>query len=396
MPVYLLSFGQVEVVEVQAIFRAGKNYLPVPGLASYTGRMMQEGTASYNSLELSQQLDSFGAWISTETDEETMAFKLATTTQNLNETLPLLKEVMLSPTFPEDEFTYMKMRGIQAAKVNAQKTNIQARRHFNHQLFGPSHPYGLNASQAEIEALQLVAIKDYHQRLLQPGNMSLAVVGIFEEESLLASLEEKFGTLDRSGAEPEPASFPDMINNRGRHYVEQEGMQATLRLGHPAVSRSHPDYYKLNLLNTVLGGYFGSRLMKNIREEKGYTYGIYSGYIGMKHNGVFVVQADVGNEYIEPTIREVKKEIQLLQEKGIEEEELQLVKNYLLGKSISDRETPFQMGDWLRFSLAYDITFEELDKRFEVIKEIQKEEIAQLASTYLHPDEMLEVVVGKM
>lgn len=394
--VILLPYGKVEVIEIQAIFRVGKNHLPVPGLLSHAAKMMQEGTERYNSLEFSRQLDTFGAWMSHEVEEEATAFKLATTTPNIAYTLPLLKEMLLHPTFPEQEFQNMKIRAIQGARINAQKTTKMAARSFGHRIFGPKHPYGLSVGPDEIETLQLEDLKAAYKQWLVPGNMTLAVVGIFDEEDLLPVLEKEFGTLKRENPPELPGEdFPyTPLNKLGRHHIPKEGMQSTVRLGHLGVKRSHPEFYKIMVLNTILGGYFGSRLMKNIREEKGYTYGIYSGYVAMKHEGVFLVQGDVGNEYVEETILEVKKEIKLLQDEKIEEGELSLVKNYLLGKSISERETPFQMGDWLRFSLVNDISFKDLDKRFEVVRGIKAEEVPELARKFLRPDEMLEVVAG--
>lgn len=394
--VILLPYGKVEVLEIQAIFNVGKNQLPVPGLLSYCGKMMQEGTEQYSSLAFSMQLDNFGAWLSHEVEEEAMAFKLATTTENISYTLPLLKELLLKPTFPTQEFDNMKARGIQGAKISAQKTAKMAARAFGHKIFGPAHPYGLSVGPDEIEALQLEKLKETYHNWLVPENFTLAVVGVFDEKVLLDELEKEFGELRLQNriAMVGPSFNHQPLNELGRHHIKQDGMQSTVRLGHLGVNRSHADFYKIMVLNTILGGYFGSRLMKNIREEKGYTYGIYSGYVAMKHEGVFIVQGDVGNEYVEDTISEVKKEISRLQHEVMDEAELSLVKNYLLGKSISERETPFQMGDWLRFSLVNEIPFPELDKRFEVIRAIQKEDIPILAKTYLRPDQMLEVVAG--
>jgi len=394
--VHFLPFGEVGVLEFQAIFRAGKNFLPIAGLGSYTTRMMQEGSQRYSSLQLSQQLDTYGAWINVEQEEEATAFKLATTTPNAPFTLPLLKEILLHPRFPAEEFDQMKQRGLHSARINFEKTTTHARRNFAHQLFGASHPYGLHTGPEEIEKLDLNQVIQYHEDWLFPANMSLAVVGKFEEAEIMSLMEEEFGQLKLSRTPIEEVrEFPyTALNQGGRRHISLGGMQSTVRLGHLTVKRSHPDYYRLAVVSTILGGYFGSRLMSNIREEKGYTYGIYAGIAAMKHEGVLIVQGDVGNEYVEATIKEVKKEMKRLQEEEIGEEELSLVKNYLLGKSISERESPFQMGDWLRFSLVNGISFEELDRRFEVIRKLKREEVPELASRYFNPEDMLEVVAG--
>ena len=134
--------------------------------------------------------------------------------------------------------------------------------------------------------------------------------------------------------------------------------------------------------------------MKSIREEKGYTYGIYSSWSSYKYQGAFFIQSDIGKEYINDAIDTVKHEIKMLAEEGISSEELDLIWNYLLGTSINRRETPFQIADILKYSIAYDLSFEEMDKKFKVLEKITPDEIAANASKYFQPDNWLEVIAG--
>lgn len=396
LPVYLLPYGAADVVEVQVVYRAGTAMQPASGVARYTARNLTEGTAQYNSLQLAQQLDGHGAWLNQDLDEDSLALKLATVTPKLAETLPLLAEVVLRPTFPAEEWEKMQRRSLATMAVNEQKTNFLARRHFNALLYGAQHPYGASIHRADLERITRDQLHAYYQEYLFLGNAYLAVVGRYDEATLLPLLEQHFGqqSLASPVQETSSALTAQGTHQLGRHHLTKQGPQSTVRLGHLAVARSHPDYYRLSLVNTILGGFFGSRLMKNIREEKGYTYGIGSGLAALKHGGYFIIQADTGNEYVEPLINEVKHEIHQLIKDGISPDELDLVKNYLLGKAISQRETPFQMGDILRHALSHGLSFEQLDRRFTVIQSVQPDEVAYLAQKYLRPDEMLEVVVG--
>lgn len=394
--VYIMPFGTVEVVEIQAVFRAGKSFQSQNGVANFAVRNMPEGTKSYTSLEISQKLDNFGAWLNHEVEDQSISFSLATLSLHLSDTLPLLAEVLLEPAFPESEFQLLKTRTLQRMQVNAEKTTYIARKNFDELLFGKHHPYGMHFGEEELEPLQLDQLKAYHADYLYPGNFSLIATGRFDEDKVLAMLEKHFGKLPVRPANVEvPASATAApVLKTGRHFFEKAGMQSTIRLGYQGIPFSHPDYYGMQVVNNILGGYFGSRLMKNIREEKGYTYGIYSAWLGRRHDGFFVVQSDVGNEYVEPTIHEVKSEMHLLVDKGVEAEELELVKNYMLGKSISQRETPFQLGDLVRYSITQNISFEEIDRKYDIIRDITKEEIRSLAEKYLKPDQMLEIVAG--
>lgn len=396
LPVYLLPFGSSDVVEVQVVFHAGTALQPAPGVSSRTARMMMEGTARYSSLALAQQFDGHGAWLGYELEEEALALKIDTVTAKLPEVLPLLAEVVLHPTFPEDEWRQMQRRDLEKLAVNEQKTAFLARRHFNRLLYGADHPYGASAGRAEQEALTRDQLVAYHRTQLHVGNAYLIAAGRFDEAALLDQLERVFGQQPRqaASARSSQAAQRNSQPSQGRHHFERPGMQATVRMGHLAMPRAHPDFHRMTVVNTILGGYFGSRLMKNIREEKGYTYGIGSAWFAHKHSGAFVIQADTGVEYVEPLIEEVKGEIHRLAQEGVSAEELTLVKNYLIGRSLSQRETAFQLGDLLRYARMHDLGFDALDRKFEVLQAMQPEEIAPLVRRYLQPDALLEVVVG--
>ncbi|MEO0469531.1 MAG: pitrilysin family protein, partial [Bacteroidota bacterium] len=395
MQVYFLPFGDVDVIDVQVLFRAGKHVQPKIGVAGYTARNLQEGTKSFSSLELSKALDRNGAWLSYHLEEEGLAFSLATVTANLAESLPCLMSVLMEPAFPEDEFEKMRQRSLQKIQIDSQKTTYQARRHFGHLLFGPEHPYGGHFGAEEVKAVNLDDLKAYYDTYLHPGNAQILVIGKFEQETVLRLLEQHFGALSLKAApDINLLDLPTAHNASGRHHIEQAGMQSTIRLGHRAIPRSHPDFYPLQVVNTILGGYYGSRLMKSIREDKGFTYGIYSGLIGQRKDGYLVVQSDLANEYVEAAITEVRRLMQELREKAPDQDEMEVVKNYLLGQSINRRETPFQMGDILRYSLTNGISFDEIDRRFEVIQELKSADVPVLASKYFQPEGLLEVVCG--
>ncbi len=396
IPVYYLPFGELEVCTLRCIFRAGKGYQSQAGLANLTAENMPEGTQFHNGYELAKKLDTYGTWIGHQAGYEQVSFELSTLSKYLPDTLPLLAEVLFSPLFSSEEYEQLRHRKLQKLTVEAEKTRFHALRLFGQHLFGEKHPYGMHVGEKEIQQLSLEHIQSYHATHFYPGNFLLTLVGNCNWGEAIAHLEKELGSRECqpgnsvASASAAPVTFPEASRIQQPH----KGVQSTIRIGHKAFPRKHPDYYGMQILNTVLGGYFGSRLMQNIREEKGYTYGISSGWISLAYSGYFVIQADVGNEYVESTLKECKKEMRRLQQDLIPEKELELVKNYLLGSSVSDRETPFQMSDILRFSLVNKVSFKEMDQRFEVIQEITSEELRRLAQKYLLPEQMTEIVVG--
>lgn len=396
--VYELSYSNSPVVEVKAIFRTGISYQDKPGLASFTARNMLEGTESLNSLALAKSLDNLGSWINYDVDQEFVSVNLVTITSHLTEALPLLREVITQPSFPENEFQLMKQRDLERLKVESQKTAYHARKIFKQTLFGTAHPYGMHTGEEEILNISYQEILHFYQTQLALSNVSLIVVGKFDSTRTRKELDKEFGSINISVSQPIKSKIPSYLPSisPGRYHKEISGMQSTIRLGHFAMKRSHPDFYAMTVVNTILGGFFGSRLMQSIREKKGYTYGIYSAWIAYKEHGIFFIQSDLANQYVEKAIIAIKEEIQLLINQGVTEKELALVKNYLIGQSISQRETPFQIGNILRFSISYDIPLTELDKRFEVYEKLDPEDVKRLARQYFHPNEWIEVICGAL
>lgn len=398
IPVYYLQYGSVEVCEVQAVFKAGGGYASKVGLSDFTPRMLSEGTRHYSSLALAEVLDNYGASLDYDETAEFISLNLTALTRLLPKTLPLLAEIINVPTFPESEFEKIKQRTIQKLIVSHKKSAFIASVNFPKMLFGESHCYGVSTDIAEIKALNIQDLIQYHNAYLHTGNMYLCVCGQFNEKSLLNRLNMVFGK--RTKLEPanqaiSAASLPFETAKAGRYHKEVEGVQSSLRIGQIGIARNHPDATKMEFVNTVLGGYFGSKLMKNIREEKGYTYGVYSSWAMMRYAGYFAMQCDVGTEYVEATIEEMKKEVRNMQEKPISQGELDLVRNYKLGKSISERETPFQLNNLIRFSVSNGISFEQIDEKYSVFEKITPDEIQALAQKYWNVDNWIELVCGK-
>jgi zinc protease len=401
--VYLVPFGTQEVVELGAVFPAGRSFETAAGVASFTGKMLQEGTKSYSSLEFARKLDHLGAFINVEAGYENATVSLTTLAKHLGATIPLLQEMLLEPAFPEKDLAKLKERTIQHLDVENQKTAYTARKEFNRLLFGSDHPYGRTSEKRDIEVIDIGLLKGFHERNYNFSNLRLIVVGRYDDKQLMRLLEKNFGTADLIDAsrKVDPSdSYAKQTTGEdpsGLQYFEKaDSMQATVRVGHRGFDRHHPDFYRMQVVNTVLGGYFGSRLMKNIREDKGYTYGIGSAWLSMKHGGYFLVQTDVGNAYIEPTLREIDKEIRLLIDEGLKERELNLVKNYMLGRTISGRETPGQILDLVKNMLGNGLPFSTLDEKFDIIQSVTTAEVQELARRHLHPDKLLQVVCGKM
>lgn len=394
--VYWLPYGNVDVCEIQAIFRAGAGFETKTGISDMTPRNVSEGTRNHSSLSYARALDNFGAWVEYDAGTDFIAIVLTSLSHLCQKTVPLMAEAMVYPTFPEDAFEKMKKRAIEKLKTSNKKTAYVAQKNFFKLIFGECHAYGVTTDVEELKQMEREDLVQYHAQYLHAGNMCLTVTGKFNQTEIEAVLEENFGSLPTLPANTANSSAQASIQTAdlGRYFFPQEGVQSTVFAGYPSINRFHEDAEKWEMTNVILGGYFGSRLMKNLREDKGYTYGVYSQAAMYNYSGVFYVRCDVGNEYVEDTFLQIKHEMRLLAEKGVTEEELQLVKNYNLGKSISGRETPFQMSRWLRHAIVNGISFAQLDKKFEIYAHLTTADIQTTAAKYLNPDALREVVCG--
>lgn len=397
IPVYMIQYGTVEMCEVQAIFKAGAGYCNKTGVSDFTPLNMSEGTKNYTSLAFSQALDTYGAFLEYEEGFEFISFHLTSLSHLLNKTLPLMQECLVNPIFPASEWEKLKTRTLQKLQVSQKQTSFVARREFPKLIFGANHTYAQTTDIPQIQVIERDDLVQYHQDYLHASNMTFAVTGRFDEKELMRILEAQFGSLPilPNNQKIATTALPIETSAGGKYHFEVEGgVQSSIRVGHLGFSRLHQDYDKMEMVNTILGGYFGSRLMKNIREDKGYTYGIYSSWNSYLNAGAFVVQCDVGNEYVEDTLFQIKKEISNLISEGVNEAELDLVKNYKLGQSINQRETPSQINKTLRFSLVYGIPFSRLDQKYDTFKQLKADDISQLAVQYFQVDKLIEAVAG--
>ena len=395
--VYLLAVGTEPVVEIQIVFPGGSSYEPQVGVASLAGKLFTEGTERFSSAALAQKLDFYGAFFDVDTGYEITSFALSTLSRRLPETIDLLQEIIFHATFPPHEFDLLKERLVQKLKVDEQKTDYWARKKFLANIFGSRHPYGSTMGLEELKSIGCTTLWSYYLEHLRKSPYTIFVAGKYDAKQVMELLEKYFAT-----SKPQPSPYTSKAKDcplepkLGLETISlPDHPQATLRVGHPLIPRNHPDYYKLRLVVMILGGYFGSRLMKNIREDKGYTYGIYSSMLALKYTGILSIGADVGKEFVPATLQEIHKEIRRMQVETISETELQVAKNYLLGKLITELETPGEVVDTYKNLWVHEIPVADYEHSFEIIQSTTAAEVQRLSQLYFHPDRLTEVVCGE-
>jgi len=308
--------------------------------------------------------------------------------------LPVIREMITDSVFPEEELAIYKQNSKQRLSVSLQKCDFVANRLIDAYVFGEDHPYGKYTNAEDIDAVDTAQLKAFYKEYYINGSCVIFVSGKVPA-GIKEELNKNFGTLTlkaNTGKLP-VAEIKAATEKKYRIQNDVNGVQGAIRLATPFPTRHHPDFMKVMVLNTLFGGFFGSRLMSNIREDKGYTYGIHSFIQNHLQPSAWVISTEAGKDVCEATIQEVYNEMKLLREELVDEEELLLVRNYLIGTILGDLDGPFHiMGRWKNLILN------ELDGNYfyesvKTIKTISAEEIRELAQKYLRPENFYELVV---
>jgi len=279
--------------------------------------------------------------------------------------------------------------------VNLQKNDYVARRAFNRAIYGDTL-YGFSAEADDFKSLQRDDIQKHFKQMYQPANCTIIIAGKIEPDmlKLITAAFDKNWTNTTTNPD---TTQPELQSSAERFYfVEKpEALQSAIRMGRPVINRSHPDFPALQVLNTVLGGYFGSRLMANIREDKGYTYGIGSGMSALKQSGALFIATEVGADVCKAAITEIEKELNLLKTQLIPDEELSLVRNFMLGSLLGSLENIFSHADKFKNLYFAGLDYDYYDRYVDTIKTVTPERLQGLANKYLNFDQFYKVIVGK-
>lgn len=391
--VYALNAGAEEVIMLEFVFSAGNCYEPNNLVAAATNYLLKNGTSQRNAFQINEHFEYYGAYLNRTCLNETATVTLHCLSKHLKELLPVVRELLIESIFPEDELGIFKQNSKQRLSVNLQKCDFVANRLIDVYLYGEGHPYGKFSKNEDYDALNSEDLKSFYKDYYVNGKAVLFTAGKLPPD-FPSILNQFFGDLKIS----QPVN---QYNNtrmaatekKFRIINDQKGVQGAIRLARPFPNRHHPDFQKVMVLNNLFGGFFGSRLMANIREEKGYTYGIHSYIQNHVQESAWLVSTEAGKDVCEATIVEVYKEMELLRKELVDDEELLLVKNYMMGTNLGDLDGPFHIiARWKTLVLN------NLDERYfydsmNAIKSVSPEEIRELANKYLQQQDFFELVV---
>ncbi|HPG10606.1 MAG TPA: pitrilysin family protein [Chitinophagaceae bacterium] len=392
VPVYAVDAGAEEVMMLEWVFFAGNSLENKNLLAATTNFLLRNGTSTKTAFQINEHFEYHGAYLNRACYNETATVTLHTLSKHIRELLPVVREILTDSVLPAEELAVYQQNMLQRLKVNLKKNDFVAGRLIDAYLYGEQHPYGKYTHEEDFEKLNREELVDFYDRYYRHGKWVIFAAGKLPSD-LAALLNKNFGDLDCQGIEiPEHSSTPS-LQKKYRITNDENGVQGAIRMARHFPNRHHPDFTKAQVLNVVLGGYFGSRLMSNIREEKGYTYGIHSYLQNHIEQSAWMISTEAGKDVSEAAIEEVYKEMKILREEPVSEDELMLVRNYMMGSILGDLDGPFQiMARWKNIILN-NLSEQYFYETINTIRNITADELQLLAQKYLQPDEFYELVV---
>jgi predicted Zn-dependent peptidase len=309
--------------------------------------------------------------------------------------LELLEKVVKTPLFPEENLDTVKKNNKSYFMVNSHKVDVLSQRHFEHSLWGAEHPLGHIVVPEDYDAMTREDILQYYNAVYGSANCTIFIGGSVDER-MISAIEELFGC-DNRGAQKLSTSFevsaPVPIYSRKNVRVEG-ALQSSVKIGFMAMDSGDDDFFKFRFLTVLLGGYFSSRLMSNIRERNGYTYHIAAKVDAYGRRNAFMVSSETANEYVEPLIKEVYNEIGALLEKPVSDNELELVRHYIMGELCREYEGVSAKSEVFINTCLSGESFDSVNQYIKAVSSITSEKLYYVAKKYLSRENMIEIVAG--
>ena len=396
IPLTVINAGEQEVVRMDVLFSGGRWQQSQKLQALFTNRMLREGTTKYTAATIAEKLDYYGSWLELSSSSEYAYITVYSLNKYLAKTLEVVESMIKEPLFPQKELQTILDTNIQQYLVNTSKVDFLAHRSLLKSLYGEQHPCGKIVMEEDYHTITPEVLREFYERHYHSGNCSIFLSGKVTDD-IISRVTDIFGIpFGQYQLQMPKSSFPFAAIPEKRIFTEREdAMQSAVKMGCTTITREHPDYPKLRVLMTLFGGYFGSRLVSNIREDKGYTYGISAGGVFYPDSGLLIVSTETDNEYVEPLIQEVYHEIDRLHLDPVSAEELRIVRNYMLGEMCRSYESPFSLSDAWIFIATSGLKDDYFARSLQAVNEITPAEIQDLAQRYLCKETLKEVIAGK-
>lgn len=394
--VWGINAGSQELIKIDFIFEAGAWYQTENLIAGLTNSFMNQGSMHYSAQEIAEAFDFRGAYLQLSADQQFGSVSVLSLNKYIDEILAIVSDVIQFPVFPEKEIEAQIAKKRQQFIIENNKVKTITQKKFSQVIFGEGHPYSNTNKIEDFDKLSREKLLQFHAENYTANKCKIVVAGRYNSK-LKNLLDKFFGNQTWLNNNQIKQNSHQISSDKVKeHFIEKEdALQSSIRIGCLVPNREHNDFHGLNVLVTLLGGYFGSRLMANIREDKGYTYGIGAGIYSLPNAAYLSINTEVGIDVCTAAIKEIYYEIERLQNELVGEDELEIVRNYLLGETLRNFDGVFAMSNSLITLIESNLNYSHYDGFVSVLRNIKPIELQQLAKKYLNLSDLYQIVAGK-
>ena len=392
-PIYILNSPSQPVVQIDLIFESGSFYEKKTGVANFTASMILEGTKKLSYNDIAEKIDYFGASVETNVGLDYLTISIKCLAKFSEEMIGLLKILLQESIFPEERIKHLKSLKKTELEIDNLRTSKVSEKKLRNKIFSNGHPYGSYLKESDVDNITREDILEFYENNLtnSPKAFVSGEMTNLEHSNIVKGISEIFKI-----SQPEHKKFIDIpISSPSMDVIKIENsLQASICIGKVLFTKRHTDYFDFFILNTILGGYFGSRLMSNIREKMGCTYGIYSGIAPLKYSGYFFLKAEVGSKHIEKVLTAIDNELILLFSKEIDKSELKTVKNYITGFMKEGLHNPIHLMTKIKSAYLFGLDESYYETLYEAMSLFNKEKAIEISKKYLQPNSMTKIIVN--
>ncbi|MBK7764089.1 MAG: insulinase family protein [Bacteroidetes bacterium] len=394
IPLYYVNDCIEPVMHLELVFPAGLWYEPKTGVAQATASLIKSGTANQSSFQINETFEQYGATVKAGAGNDWASLSVSCLTKHLDKLLPLLSSLITEAIFPQHEIDIYIQNAKQRLSVQLKKSDFVANRYIDQYLFGLQHPYGRYTHLEDLDQITRDDLITYCKQHYSSSQCKIFMAGQFNDTDVQL-VNQYFGQGKWNETMRNEINHPVVSASEKKYRIQhdEKSVQGSIRMIRSFPEKTHPDFSPMIMLNTLFGGYFGSRLMSNIREDKGYTYGIHTYLYNNMHLGAFILTTEAGKQVCEACVSEIYKEMDLLKYEKVSDEELLLVKNYLLGNLLGDLDGAFQIIQRWKNLILNGFTEDRFYNNIHTYKNITPNDLQLLANKYFVAEDFYELVV---
>lgn len=390
--IYTLKTDDFEVLRVTFVFRAGTSTQDVSFSASATANMLGEGSRDMTAHQVAEKIDYYGSYFDVNIDRDYTYITFCCLSKFTEQTLEVAEQVILYPTFVESELKTYCTKRKQQLSIERTKVNIKGREAFAQALFGDTHPYGISAPTDAYDTLTRDDLVSFYNRFYTANNCFVVCSGQITDD-VRRSIDKLVNKLPVREVQ-QPVEFPATQSALYKFVEHKNALQSSIYVGKRLFTRTHPDFLGMQVATTLLGGYFGSRLMQNLREQRGYTYGVLSAMINFERDGYLAIATQVGTDVTRDALKQIYIEIERLRTEIVSDEELSLVKNIIIGEMMRIIDGPFGIADITIENILCNDDNNIIATNIKRINEMTPQTILELAQKYLQREDFTTVIAG--